>query len=215
MDQSRLVDLTNKLDASGNLHWKVPDGNWTILRWGHVNTGAKNGPAPPAGTGWECNKLSTIGADAHFPGYIGRIASPGGPGGRGLLTSMHLDSWECGTQTWTAEMDKEFIRLRGYALRAWLPALAGYVVGDPETTRRFLRDWRATLNDLLVANYYGRMAALAHKNGLAVSCETSAGDVITGDILEYFKFADMPMCEFWHPHADNYVGSFNFKPVKP
>ena len=215
LDPTRLIDLTGKLDAAGNLRWKAPAGHWTILRWGHVNTGARNGPAPPAGTGWECNKLSTIGADAHFPGYIGRIASPGGPGGDGLLTGMLMDSWECGTQTWTQEMDKEFVRLRGYPLRTWLPALAGYVVGDPETTRRFLRDWRATLNDLLVSNFYGRMAAQARAKGLKVSYETSVGDVITGDILEYYKFADVPMCEFWQPHQDNFVGSFNFKPVKP
>ncbi|MEI7911642.1 MAG: glycosyl hydrolase [Verrucomicrobiota bacterium] len=215
LDQARLLDLTSKLDSSGNLHWKVPAGHWTILRWGHVNTGARNGPAPPEGTGWECNKLSTIGADAHFPGYIGRIASPGGPGAGGLLKGMVMDSWECGVQTWTAEMDKEFLRLRGYPLRSWLPALAGYVVASPETTQRFLRDWRATLNDLLVTNFYGRMAAQAHAKGLKVSYETAVGDVITGDILEYYKFADVPMCEFWQPRMENFVGSFNFKPVKP
>lgn len=215
LDPAWLVDLTNKLDASGNLHWKVPAGDWTILRWGHVNTGKRNGPAPPEGTGWECNKLSATGADAHFPGYIGRIAAPGGPGAGGLLKGMLMDSWECGVQTWTAEMDKEFNRLRGYALWPWLPALAGYVVATPETTQRFLTDWRATLNDLMVTNFYARMAALAHAKGLKVSYETSAGDVITGDILEYYKYADVPMCELWQPRMQNYVGSFNFKPVKP
>lgn len=215
IDPARLVDLTDKLDAAGHLHWKAPAGNWTILRWGHVCTGTRNGPAPPEGTGWECNKLSTIGADHHFPGYIGRIASPGGPGGGGLLKGMLMDSWECGTQTWTPEMEQEFVRLRGYAVRPWLPALAGYIVGSPESTQRFLRDWRATLNDLLVTNFYGRMASQAHAKGLKVSYETSVGDVITGDILEYYKYADVPMAEFWQPHMDNFVGSFNFKPVKP
>jgi len=126
-----------------------------------------------------------------------------------------MDSWECGMQTWTAEMDKEFMRLRGYPLRPWLPALAGYVVGTPETTQRFLRDWRATINDLLVTNFYGRMAAQAHAKGLKVSYETSVGDVMVGDILEYYKYADVPMCEFWQPRMENFVGSFNFKPVKP
>jgi hypothetical protein len=33
--------------------------------------------------------------------------------------------------------------------------------------------------------------------------------------MEYFKYADIPMCEFWHPLSDNYVGSLNFKPIKP
>jgi hypothetical protein len=29
--------------------------------------------------------------------------------------------------------------------------------------------------------------------------ETAAGDVVPSDILEYFKHADVPMCEFWQP----------------
>jgi hypothetical protein len=59
------------------------------------------------------------------------------------------------------------------------------------------------------------MAALARENKLHVTYETAAGDVIPGDILEYFKFADVPMCEFWQPMGKNFVGSLNFKPIKP
>ncbi len=59
------------------------------------------------------------------------------------------------------------------------------------------------------------MAALGHKNGLAISFETASGDVFPGDILEYYKYADVPMCEFWQPRTEAFVGSFEFKPVKP
>ena len=216
VDAARVVDVTTDMDAAGTLRWKsAPAGQWTILRWGHVNTGKRNGPAPPEATGWECNKLSPIGAETHFAGYIGRLAAPDGPVGGGLLQGMLLDSWECETQTWTPGMEDQFARLRGYPLRRWLPALAGYVVGDHETTTRFLRDWRATINDLLVENFFGRMAALGHEKGLAISFETASGDVFPGDILEYYKHADVPMCEFWQPRTEAFVGSFEFKPVKP
>ena len=215
IDPARIVDLTDKLDARGILRWEAPPGRWTVLRWGHVNTGKRNGPAPPEGTGWECDKLSPAGAEAHFAGYIGRLAGQNGPVGGGLMQGMVLDSWECETQTWTPGMDGQFARLRGYPLRAWFPALAGYVVGDPETTTRFLRDWRATVNDLLVENFFGRMAALGRRNGLAISYETAPGDVFPADILEYYKHADVPMCEFWQPRTEAFVGSFDFKPIKP
>lgn len=214
IDPARILDLSDKLDSSGTLRWNAPEGKWTVLRFGHVNTGRKNGPAPPEGTGWECDKLSPRGADAHFAGYIGRLSAKKGPVG-GLLEGMLMDSWECETQTWTQELDKQFAKLRGYELRAWLPALAGYVVGDPETTSHFLRDWRATLTDLIVENFFGRMSSLGHKNRLAVSYETAFGDVLPGDILEYYKYADVPMTEFWQPRMESYVGSFDFKPVKP
>ena len=59
---NQILDISDKMDASGHLHWKVPEGNWTILRIVNVNTGMRNRPAPPAGTGWECNKLSVEGS---------------------------------------------------------------------------------------------------------------------------------------------------------
>lgn len=215
VEQERIVVLTDHLDAQGTLRWTAPPGRWTILRWGNVNTGKRNSPAPPEATGWECDKLSPIGAETHFAGYIGRLASAEGALGGGLLHGMLLDSWECETQTWTPKLDEEFSRLHGYALRPWMPALAGFVIADPETTARFLRDWRVTLNRLLVDNFFGRMAALGHRQGLTVMFETAAGDVFPGDILEYYKHADVPMCEFWQPRTEGFVGSFNFKPVKP
>lgn len=215
IDPAKVLDLTKMSDPAGNLRWQAPEGKWTVMRWGHVNAGRRNGPAPPEATGWECDKLSTAGADAHFAGYIGRLTSSPGPLSGGQLKGMLLDSWECGRQTWTPGLDSQFQKLRGYPMRLWFPALAGYVVGEPETTRRFLRDWRATINDLTVENFFGRMVKLGHERGLAVSYETAMGDVVPGDILEFYKHADVPMCEFWQPRGENFVGSFEFKPVKP
>lgn len=215
INADNIVDLSSKMDKDGKLNWIVPKGEWTILRIGHVNSGKQNGPAPKEGTGWEANKLASSGAEAHFAGYIGRLSGQSGPLSGGLLNGMLIDSWECHTQTWTPDMEKEFKRVSNYSLRNWLPALFGYVIKDHETTGRFLIDWRNTINDLFTNNYYGRMSTLARNNGLKVTYETSAGDVLPGDILEYFKFADVPMTEFWQPMSDAYVGSINFKPIKP
>ncbi|MDB5155439.1 MAG: hypothetical protein JWR50_146 [Mucilaginibacter sp.] len=210
-----ILDISDKIDKDGKLTWNAPKGNWTILRFGHVNMGKKNSPAPAEATGWEANKFAKSGADAHFAGYIGRLSGKNGPLTGGLLDGMLIDSWECSTQSWTDDMENEFKRVSDYSLRAWLPALLGYVVKDHETTTRFLTDWRRTLNDLFTNNFYGRMAKLTHNNGLNFTFETAAGDVMPGDILEYYKYADVPMCEFWQPITDNFVGSLNFKPIKP
>ena len=51
---------------------------------------------------------------------------------------------------------------------------------------------------------------------MSVQYETAFGDVIPGDPLRFWKFADEPMCEFWSPHRnEGFVGSFDFKPVLP
>jgi hypothetical protein len=208
-----IQNLTAMMDAQGNLTWDAPAGKWTVLRIGHVNTGMRNAPAPPEGTGWECDKLSEAGPDVHFAGYVGRVNN--GPLAGGLLNGMLMDSWECKTQTWTNLMEAEFERVAGYQLLKWLPAVFGYVLDDHETTTRFLLDWRTTLGDLFANKFYGRMAQLAHDNGLAVTYETAAGDVLPVDILEYYKHADVPMCEFWQPIEESFVGSLNFKSIKP
>ncbi|RHJ82558.1 glycosyl hydrolase [Parabacteroides sp. AM08-6] len=215
LKSAQMMDITASMDKQGNLKWKAPKGKWTVLRIGHVNTGQRNSPAPPEGTGWECNKLSTEGSNAHFAGYIGRLSGKNGPLANGLLKGMLMDSWECRTQTWTAGLDKEFEQMTGYPLQKWLPAIFGYVVDDEESTFRFLCDWRMVINKLFAYNFYGNMAKLAKENGLSITYETAAGDVFPADILEYFKFADVPMCEFWQPLMENFVGSLNFKPIKP
>lgn len=215
VDPGKIRDITSSMDAQGNLTWKAPKGKWTVLRVGHVNTGMRNSPAPPEGTGWECNKLSVEGSNAQFAGYIGRLSGENGPLAGGLLNGVLMDSWECRTQTWTDGLEEEFEKMTGYALRPWLPAVFGYVVNDQESTFRFLSDWRLVINKLFAYNFYGNMAKLAKENGLSITYETGAGDVFPADIMEYYKFADVPMCEFWQPMTENFVGSINFKPIKP
>ena len=214
LKSDQILDVSQYMSSDGKFEWQAPSaGDWTILRLGHVNAGRKNKPAPPSGTGWECDKLSTEGPEAHFEGYVGMLSD--GVLKDGLLGGLLLDSWECNTQTWTVKMEEEFERVTGYELREWLPAVIGYVIDDPETTSRFLLDWRTTIGDLYANKFYRRMAELGHEKGLSVMYETAAGDVFPADILEYFKYADVPMCEFWHPFSNGYVGDLNFKPIKP
>ncbi len=215
IDPASILDITEHMDSRGRLNWKAPAGNWTVLRIGHVNTGMKNSPAPPEGTGWECDKLSTNGSSTHFAGYIGRLSGPNGPLAGGLLNGMLMDSWECKTQTWTPLMEDEFERITNYPLRKWLPAVFGFVVGDQQTSGRFLLDWRTVIGELFATKFYGNMQKEAKKNGLDITYETAAGDVFPADILEFFKHADVPMCEFWQPMTKGFVGSLNFKPIKP
>ena len=209
------VRFSSIVDITGRTGWKVPEGRWTVLRFGHVNAKRVNAPAPKEATGWECDKLDPSGIEACFAGYIGRLKD--GPL-KGRMHGMMVDSWECFGQTWTPKMEQYFRAANGYGVRTMLPALFGWVIDDHETTERFLTDWRRTVGDLVTKNYYGRMAELAHRNGLTSYYETAFGDIIHGDLLEYWKYADAPMCEYWFPHVtkdEGTVGSYAYKPVSP
>lgn len=181
------------------------------LVFGHVNMKRKNSPAPAEATGWECDKMDKRGFGANFDGYVGRLLNEGVK-----VDGLLVDSWECGCQTWTWEMENEFERRAGYPLRPWLPALFGYILKSEVETEKFLLDWRNVCSRLLEENYYGEIFRIAKKHGMSVQFETAFGDVIPGDILRYWKYADEPMCEFWSPHDNvSFVGSHDFKPVLP
>ena len=202
-----LMDIAARADTGSR--------SWTVLRVGHVNMKKRNGPAPLEATGWECDKLDPRGIEANFAGYIGRLVD--GPLKGGKLKGIVVDSWECERQTWTWRMEEWFREANGYDVKSILPAIFGWVIGSPAETENVLLDWRRTVSDLITKNYYGRMAALAHEKGLMAAYETAFGDVVPGDILEYWKWCDTPMCEFWQPYTleKGSVGHPNFKPVRP
>ena len=214
VNAKEIKDLTTLLQADGTLSWTAPEGKgtWTILRFGHVNSGYRNSPAPAEATGWECNKLDPRGAEVQFANYVGRLQD--GPLA-GTASGMLMDSWECNNQTWTGRMEEEFKTRAGHSLREWMPALAGYVIDNQQVTASFLDEWRRVKSDLYNENFFKRMTDLAHEKGLEVQFETAAGDVVAMDLLEYYKYADVPMAEFWQPLSEGFVGDLNFKPIKP
>lgn len=215
VDPARVLDVSRFIDpASDVLRCALPPGRWRILRIGHVNAGLKNQHAPAEATGWECDKLSMSGVEASFAGYVGRLTAPGGSLA-GCLAGIVVDSWECRTQSWTPGLDRRFADRYGYPLDAWWPALFGRVVGDRERTRRFLNDWTRLLCDSVEQAFYGRLGELARARGLTCAFETAAGDVLPGDVMAYFKHADVPMCEFWSPRSESSCGWDEYKPKRP
>jgi hypothetical protein len=194
VDPAKLVDLTAKMDAEGNLKWEVPAGRWTIARFGYTSTGSLNAPAPASGRGLECDKCSREAMDTFFAGQMGKLCDDVGPLAGKALVATHIDSWENGAQNWTSAFRAEFQRRRGYDPLPWLACVGGRVIGSLEQSERFLWDLRMTVADLIVENYAGRIVELAHQRGLRY---TNEGYVAPTRELDYAGRADEPMCEFW------------------
>jgi hypothetical protein len=195
ISKEQIIDLTDKLDAQGQLTWDVPPGKWTILRFGHTSTGANTRPAPEPGLGLECDKLDKAALKAHFDAFIGQIMSDIGPLTGKSLVSLHIDSWEMGSQNWTARFPAEFQKRRGYDLRRYLPVMTGRVVDGLDVSERFLWDLRQTVLELISENHAGYLAELAHRHGMGLSIEPYDGTPC--DDMTYGSRADVPMGEFW------------------
>ncbi|WP_299059560.1 glycosyl hydrolase [uncultured Polaribacter sp.] len=205
INSDKIINLTDKLAEDGKLTWNVPQGNWTIVRFGHINMRLTNKPAVPEATGWESSKLDKIAIENHLKnGMIGNLIKPGGPIGDGKLQGLLIDSWESHVPTWTMNSEdlfKEFKNRRGYSMKKYLPATMGFIVDDAETTSKFLRDLRQTMDDVFIDNFFKHFATVAHEMGADVYTEGAGGEVLPVDPMRYYGVSDIPMTEFWYPKS--------------
>ena len=202
---NNIVNLTDKMTSDGKLTWEAPEGNWTVVRFGHINMRLTNKPAVPEATGWESSKLDKIAIENHLRnGMIGNLIKDGGPIGDGKLHGLLIDSWESHVPTWTInseDMFSEFETRRGYSMKTYLPATMGYIVDSPEVTTKFLRDLRHTMDEVFIDNFFKHFAIVAHDMGAEVYTEGAGGEVLPIDPMRYYGVSDIPMTEFWYPKA--------------
>lgn len=196
-----VVDLTSKMKSDGSLEWKVPAGRWTIVRTGHVATGADvRCVLPEVGYVLEVDWLNPEALDLHFKNLGDILLGDAGKLVGKSVKYLHTDSFEDGYPNWTDALLKKFEKLRGYDPRPYLPVFAGKLVGSAEISDRFLHDYRKTVADLMADGSYGRLAELAGRNGLEIQGE-AAGPSWSGtmcmDALKNLGRHQRPMGEFW------------------
>lgn len=193
------IDLSDRLTA-GRLRATLPSGRWRLLRLGYTTNG-KGNSAAGAGKGLECSRFDPVAVNRQYDGWFGRVRTELGAVGR-AITTIHIDSWEAGTQNWSPTFADEFRQRRGYDLRPWLPVLAGVPVESADATERVLFDLRRTIADLVRDVFYATFASRAAADGVRFSGEP-ASPTFPVDGLDYARFLDMPMGEFWYRSPRN------------
>ncbi|OIN60735.1 glycosyl hydrolase [Arsenicibacter rosenii] len=194
--RNTLVDLTDKVDATGRLQWDAPAGDWTILRFGYTSTATMNRSAPDTGIGLECDKFSKDAITAHFNKMMEQLLPTLEPLARQGKAGLLIDSYEVGMQNWTDGFETHFRQQNGYDLRTYLPAMTGRFLDSVDTTERFLWDIRRTQADLMADAYYGQFTTLCHQHGLIAYAEPY--DRGPMDELQTGSRVDVNMGEFWN-----------------
>ncbi len=195
----QILDLTSHLKPDGMLDYTLPEGKWTILRFGHTSNGNEIHPSSKHNTGLEIDKMSAEAVKFHMEqGVVKKIFERLGPLTGKVLKEMNIDSWEANCQTWTPKFPEEFQERRGYDMRQWLPALTGRFVGSPDQTERFLWDYRRTIGDLIAFNFFGAFREYIAPYGLKLSAEAPGiGIPIQSDQIQLLGQMDIPQGEFW------------------
>jgi hypothetical protein len=190
-----IVDLTEKVDAGGRLAWEVPQGQWALVRFGYTTID---------GHEYDVDVLDAKAVEGHFNRMGKAILADVGPLAGKTLTHFYSVSWEGAVPTWTGTFEQDFAKTRGYALRSWLPVLAGFAVKGQDESKRFMSDYRQARNSAFRDNFYGTMMRLCHQNGLEWHSESGGpwnrdpnvfGEA---DQLAFLGRNDMPQGEFWY-----------------
>jgi hypothetical protein len=195
-----IINLTEKCTAEGVLEWDVPAGKWTILRTGYTMTGDATNWSSPTGSGLEADPLDAAAMDFQFANAgVPLIQEAGSLNGK-VFRSVQVDSWENKMPNWSAGFRDDFKKYRGYDPVLFLPALAGWELGSPELTDRFLYDYRRTLADCVAENSFGRLTKLAEAKGIIQQSEAGGQchpKWMSLDGLKNLGRAAIPMGEFW------------------
>lgn len=198
--KDQVINLTGKLLSSDFLDKpfsiNLPKGRWHILRIGHTTTGHVNATGG-GGRGLECDKFSRKAIKKQFDNWFANIYNRAPKEiAKKVLTRIHVDSWECGSQNWSDNFADEFRRRRGYDLMPWLPLYAGVPIGTSEESEKVLRDIRLTIAELINDIFFDEVSTLGKQYGCKLSAECVAPTMVSDGLLHY-QHADYPMGEFW------------------
>ena len=198
IDENKVVDITDKMDANGVLMWDVPEGEWTIMRFGMTPTGTKNAPSAPQGKGYEIDKASSKIARFHYYQYVGELLNRVPEENRSGLKYVIADSYEQGSQNWTDDFEYRFEEKFGYNPKKYLPVFAGKVVNSVEESNRFLWDLRRAVADQVAYEYVGGLREVSNENNLQLWLENYGHWGFPSEFLMYGGQSNLVAGEFWN-----------------
>lgn len=193
---SDIIDISSCLSGD-HIETRLPGkGMWHVLRMGHTSTGHTNATGG-GGRGLECDKFSRAAIRKQFDNWFAAIYNHADKAtARRVLTRLHIDSWECGSQNWGEGFAEQFLQRRGYDIRQWLPVYAGVPVETSAKSEAVLRDIRTTIMELIDEVFFDEFEKLGKQYGCLISAESVAPTMVSDGMLHY-RHADYPMGEFW------------------
>ncbi len=192
-----VVDLTPKMNGSGELAWDAPGGLWEILRIGYTDSDARVSTSSGNWQGLAIDHMDHTAFESYWNTNVRPLLSDAGPGLGKSLRYLVTDSWELGGTNWTARFRDEFQKRRGYDLLPYLPVVSGRIVTSREVSDRFLNDFRKTIGDLIRDEHYRVFARMAEREGLGIHPESGGPHGAPIDALRTLGVSTFPQTEFW------------------
>lgn len=192
-----VIDISDRVDAAGNINWQVPEGDYVIMRFGYTGTGIKVSTHSPGGGGLAIDYMSKEAMDLQYDNTVSKLLRELKQAGAKSLKYLHDDSWELGAANWTHGFDELFKKANGYSILPYMPVLTGRIVESRDVSNRFLYDFRRTIADLIWENHYRHFRDRVRADGCGIHPEGGGPHPAPIDALKNVGLNDIPMGEFW------------------
>lgn len=192
--KSSVINITALMQPDGSLHWQVPEGEWTIYRFGHTVLGERGQPAQWQATGFECDKMSKEAVSFHLDHVINEMKKHLGSLVGHTVDHVYFDSYEDNDATWTPKMREDFLARRGYDLLPYLATFAGRTIEGIQQTATFKTDFTKTVEDLYRDIYFTTIAEKLKAADLKFYCEPYGGPWKVDEVV---PLVSNVMGEFW------------------
>lgn len=193
-----VIVLKNRLSGD-QLHWRVPSGEWTIMRFGYTVSDAKISTASGKWQGLVVDYMSEASFNRYWNSNVLPLLEIAKPYIGRTLQYLQSDSWELGGINWTENFAAEFKRRRGYEIYQYLPVVAGKIVESRLNTNAFLADFRKTIGDCVADYHYKTFARHARSFGLGLHAESAGPHAGPIDGMKNYSHNAIMMSEFWSP----------------
>lgn len=203
-DLSNIIVLNKQFDGK-TLHWEVPEGNWTVLRYVCSNTGQHLIVPSPNSDGLFIDFFDPSATKKHLAHILGRLGITKENAKDKGLAYLEFDSMELDEATaWTDNMDSIFKMHHNYDILKNLPAFSGWEL--PERNDQFLYDFQKTVSDQLIASHYRTGRDFLAEYGIDLVGESGGPgppiwESCPVDALKALGSVTIPRGEFWHKMA--------------
>jgi hypothetical protein len=231
LDPTSMVDLSERVDASGSLSWTAPpEGQWKLFGFWMRPTMQINKTSGPGGAlvidhlSTEAIQATLTEFDGQFFDGVARLLRKNG--GDIFEDSLEIEKGHSAagqsSVVWTKEMLRNFGDRRKYDLTADLPGVFEEFAFPDNADDRLKEDFGTTVTDLLISNHYDPITAWAKKKGLtlrAQAYQAGSGNVGVRDnsrLAAAIPKPDVETMGFGDPSISaNIPGQRNHQPGSP
>lgn len=212
--EKKIKDLTdvvilNKHFDGKILKWKVPEGNWTVLRFVCSNTGQHLIVPSPKSDGLFIDFLDPSATRKDLAYILDRLGITKENGKESGLAYLEFDSMELDEAIpWTDAMDSIFTAHHNYDILPYLPAFNAWEL--PAGNDEFLYDFKKTVSDQLILSHYTTGRNFLAERGIDLVAEAGGPgppvwDSNPVEALKALGNVSIPRGEFWIRHNNIFL----------